>query len=198
MQFALSYLLGLPLKRHDRRSQVDGPLPLLEAFNLPGNQRFGVHRFAAALFHVSRSHLLQIVDVINKHPVQFVHGRINVSRHCDIDEEHRPVAPTMQKGLSMLRTEDVMRSASGADHNVSTAGCLIEFLERNDLGNHRALKFLSHAACPFVRTVRHQDCVRSLLHQVPRRKLAHLSRTNKEDRFPLQRSEDLPCQIHGD
>jgi hypothetical protein len=52
----------------------------MEALDLRGDQGLGVAGLAAALFHVRRGHLLQVVDVVDEDAFELVHLRVDVAR----------------------------------------------------------------------------------------------------------------------
>ena len=75
----LANLFGLALQRNDGRSDVDGALTLMESLDFGGDEGLGVAGLAAALFHVGRGHLLQVVDVVDEDAVELVHRRVDVA-----------------------------------------------------------------------------------------------------------------------
>ena len=134
MQFALTNLFCLALQGNDGGGEVDGALALVESLDLAGDEGLGVAGFAIAGFHVGRGYLLQVVDVVDEDAVELVHGRIDVAGDGDVDEEHGAIAAAMEEGLSMLRAEDVVGRAGGADDDVGVAGYFVEILEGEHLG----------------------------------------------------------------
>ena len=119
----------------------------------------GVDGLAAALLHVGRGHLLQVVDVVDKDAVQLVHLRVHVAGHGNVDEKHGAVAAAVQEGLPVLGAEDGVRRAGGADDDVGAAGGLVKLVEWNHL-RITALKLLGHAARALLGAVGDQDGAR--------------------------------------
>ncbi len=140
---------------------------------------------------------LQVIDVVDKDAIEVVHLRIDVARHSDVDEEHGPIAPLVQESLPVLAAENRMRRACGADDDVGAARCIIELIECDDLGHHRAGKLLGHAARALGGAIADKDGARTLLHEMPRGDFAHFSRAHQKNSAPLERAKDFARHIDG-
>ena len=77
--------------------------------------------------------LLQVVDIVDEAAFDFIHARIHIPRHCDVDEKHGAMAAALEEGASMCAVEDVMVGAGGGDDDVGTAGLRVELVEGDDL-----------------------------------------------------------------
>ncbi len=109
MQLRLPQLLRRPLHFHKRRRNIDRPDPPPESLRLLGNNRLGPLRLPSPIHQVRRSHRLQIVNVVQEHPLQLIHPRVHIARHRNIDHKHRPVLPPTQHLLRLLHSEDLLR-----------------------------------------------------------------------------------------
>ena len=142
-----------------------------------------------------RRHRLQIVDIVEKNPLQPVHLRINIPRHRDIDKEHRPVLPQMQKTLPGFLPKNRLRRPRRSNHNIRRAGRIHHPLPGNHLRRHGIRKPLRHLHRALLGPVRHQNRPHPAPDQVPRRQLAHLARAHQKNRLAAERAKDLPRQI---
>src|SRR5579859_8040717 len=59
-----------------------------------------------ALGSVVGRHRLQIVHIVNEHPVQLVYVGVDIARHGNINEEHGAIAPAFKQALTMLAAEE--------------------------------------------------------------------------------------------
>src|SRR6516225_2788138 len=153
LQLVHADLFSLLLQRDDCRSHVDRTTALMEALDLGFDECFGVAGLRLAFGYVRGGHLLQVVDIVNEDTFDLVHRRIDVTGHSDVDEEHWPVAAAMHELLSVLGSEDVMRSAGRADDNVGFGRGFVELVE----WNHPTIKRLGQLAGPLEGAVGYED-----------------------------------------
>ena len=190
-------LLGLALQRHNGRRRIDCALAQMEALDFRGDECLRVNGLAAALFHVRRGNLLQVVDVVDEDAVELVHLRVHIAGHGNIDEKHGAVAPLVKKCVPMLGAEDGMRRTRGADDDVGAAGGLVKLVEFDYFRRHTAFERVGQASRSIGGSVAHKDRAGSLLDEVPSGQFAHLARAHQENGAALERSEDFARQVDG-
>ena len=193
-ELGLADFLGLALERDDGGRDVDGALTLMEAFDLSGDECFGVSGLGLALGNVGRGNLLEVVDVVDEEAVELVDLGIDVARDGDVDEEHGAVAAALQEGVAVLAAEDGVRRAGGGDDDVGFAGSLVELLE----GDDAAVEGLGEGARTLQGAVGDEDGAGALLDEVTCGEFAHFTCADKEDGAALKRAEDLAGELDGD
>ena len=85
-------LLGVGAQRRDRRHDVERGLPLAEALGLEGDEPLRVLGLDPAAGKRLGDDRLEVVDVVEEAAVELVHGRVDVARDGDVDEEERVAA----------------------------------------------------------------------------------------------------------
>jgi len=62
--------------------------------------------FAGLIAYLVLGDRLQRIDVVKIDPVHFIHGRLDVPRHSNVDDEERPIEPIVQKRREILPRHD--------------------------------------------------------------------------------------------
>ena len=89
---------------------------------------------APAFFEILFHPQLQVVDVKQECVVDVLDRRIDVARNGDVDQENRPVLPTMDGLPHILDANEIMGRAGRAKHDVGLSHLTPEMLERNGRG----------------------------------------------------------------
>jgi hypothetical protein len=63
--------------------------PAQETLDPLGDDRFGVYHRCLARLEARLDHLRQIIDRIEKDIVHFAHLKLDITRHREVDHEHR-------------------------------------------------------------------------------------------------------------
>ena len=143
--------------------------------------------------HLVRSrHLLQVVDVVQEHPFQPIHFRVHIAGHRNIDHEHRLVLPPMQNLLRLRHSQNLPRRSRRRNDDVRLVCPRVQVIKVDRLPQ----KLLRQLHRALVRAIRHHHRIRAVLHQVPRRQLAHLARADDQNLLAFERSKNPPGQVH--
>ena len=111
-------LLELLLEAHDGWRDLGHFEPRHHPLHFFHHHVLGVIGFLGALAEVGVDDFLQVVDVVQEDVVELVHGRLDIARHSDIDEEDRLVAARGDDALHLVLVEDVVRRAGAGDEDV--------------------------------------------------------------------------------
>src|ERR1700688_1682026 len=131
--------------------------------------------------------LLQIIYVINKKPVDFVHLRIDVAGDGNIDEEHGLVLARRHQLFAMYAAENKVRRARRSNHNVSAVAGIVKAAELNRL----SVKLVCQPNGAIIGAVSHKKRSGAVGHQMPGRQLAHLPCPYQIDALTIQATENL-------
>ena len=132
-QFRSTNLLRGLLQLHNLRRHIQRVQPALILGHLGQDHRFGHLCLFAALFQVRSGNRLQVINVVEKDAVQLVDFRIDVARHRDVDKEHGPPTPLLQKVLRVLAAKDRPRRAGGGDDDVGLVRAGVEVVKADRL-----------------------------------------------------------------
>ena len=113
----------------------------------------GVLGLLQALAQVGVDHFLQIVDIVEEDVVELVDGGLDIARHRDIDQEHRPVAARGDHALHLVFVQDVVRRAARRDHDIH----LRQHAEKAGVFDRRALEQPGHFVGALVGPVGDED-----------------------------------------
>ena len=86
-------LLGVGAQRRDRRHDLERGPPLAEPLGLLDDEPLGDLGLGAAAGERLGDDSLEVVDVVEEAAVELVHGRVDVTRDGDVDEEERAAPP---------------------------------------------------------------------------------------------------------
>ena len=125
-------LLGARAQRRDRRHDVERRLPGAEAVGLLGDDRLGALGLAPPAGEGLGDDRLEIVDVVEVAAVELVHGRVDVARDGEVDEEQRPAlaaparrrAPVSDEPAARSSTETTTSAAASSSASCSSASGL--------------------------------------------------------------------------
>ena len=113
----------------------------------------------------------EIVNVVKKHVVQLLHGRVNVPRHCDVHEKQRAVAPRGQDGRDILAMQNGVGRAGRTHHNVRHVQRLPAFVKTDG----PSAKFRRQLFRALHRAVGHQHGLGTAFGEMLHAGLAHFS-----------------------
>ena len=123
-------LLGAGAQRRDRRHDVERGAPLAEALGLLDDEPLGDLGLGAAAVERLGDDRLEVVDVVEVAAVELVHGRIDVARDRDVDEEERPAAAcgdiwpaSIRRPGAAVEVSTTSTSPSRAATSSSASGC---------------------------------------------------------------------------
>ena len=90
-QFGRAHMFQLLLQTDDGGNHFARLQPRHHPFHFFADDGFGLLGRLSAPFQIGRDYFLQIVNVVEKNVVQLVDAGLDVARHRDIDQEHRPI-----------------------------------------------------------------------------------------------------------
>ena len=163
----------------------------LEFVDLKLHDSFRAIGFHAAICHVRRYHLLQIVNIVDEDAVQLVHLRIDVAWDSDIDEEHGAIAATAQEALAVFLAEDRMGRAGRRDDDIGLGNSFVELIEWNCV----AIEFSRQRDGAIVRAIGNVNFLSTMRQQMAGCQFRHLARANQVDALALKVPEDLLGEI---
>ena len=166
--------------------------PGVEVLHLLFHYGLGLDGLAAPGCQVLLDNFLQIVDVVEVDVVQAVHVRIHVPRHCDVDEEHGPVASGLQDCLYVACVDNGLRSTRGGDDYVHLAQGLAELFEGHCPAVVEAGKILG----PGIGPVAHEDFGDAVLHKVGCGKFCHFASAYQHGLVVFHGTEDALGKFH--
>ena len=82
------------------------------------DQRLGPPCLGLAARQVALDHALDVVDVAEHDPFELRHGRIDVARHRDVDQEQGLSIPRAHHGVELVALDDVVRRVRRRDDDV--------------------------------------------------------------------------------
>src|SRR5579885_982994 len=192
LDFSDAQLIELFLEADDGRGDLPRFKPRHHTLHLFGDDLFGLFSDLCAVLDVAVHHLLEVIDVIQEHVVQFVHGRVDVARHSDIDEEHRAVPASLNHPAHLVLSQDVLGRSARCDHDIHLRQRRDEALIRN----YAAAEHLRHFGGALLGSVRDCDQRHSGAVQVTGGELRHLPSANEQDLFVGKRPENLASQLN--
>lgn len=109
--------------------------PIRKARHLPPQDRVRLGQLRIALRERVLDERPQIVDRVQLDPGQSAHGRINVARHGEIDQQQRCgilVTTARDRALDLIAVHDQMGRACGADDHVGLRQGFVELARGDD------------------------------------------------------------------
>jgi len=198
-QFGFADGFGLLLEGFDGRDGVAGLEALLVLVHFPADDCFCGGGFAAAVGEIGGGDLLEVVDVVDEAAFDLVHARVDVAGDGDVDEEHGAVAAALEEVLAVGAAEDLLRSAGAGDDDVGAGGLIVEIVEGDDGGGDGGVEELGGEFFGAGEgAVGDEDRRGSLLDEMARGELGHLSCSDEEDGLALERAEDFSCEVDRD
>ena len=157
------------------------------------NNRFGVNDCRLARFHTIFDNLRQIVDRIKKDIVEFADFDLHVTRHRQIDHEHRPVTTRLDRPFDQPQTENRQLAGRTGDHDVEFGQPSRQVFQTDSL---RA-KTVGQCPPPVDGAVGDDDLLGLLRGKVRRAQLDHFARADEQHTLIGNAFEDAPGQAHG-
>ena len=149
VDFGLTNGFQVVLQTYDGRNHVKRLQAGVEFADFAIDDRLRLFRFLFAIGDVRTDRLLQIVDVIDKNAVDFVHRRIDVAGNSNVDKEHGLVFAQRHELFAVLGTEDEVGRAGASNHDVGPITGLIKAAELDGL----SIKFVRQPDRPVVGAV---------------------------------------------
>ena len=129
-------------QRADGRQRLQLAQPAGEAADLLLDDLLRPRNLARAGVEVARDHLLEVVDVVQRHPLQLAAARVDVARHRDVDQQQRPPLALGEHLRELVAADDRVRRGGGGDDDVGGRQLLGQPVEADD----RAAEALREAA----------------------------------------------------
>src|SRR5215211_7485890 len=102
----------------DGRRDVLGREPALEARELRAKHAVGAARLGLAPRRVSLHERLEVVHVVERHPGELATRGVDITRHCQVDQQQRPVGALAHHLGQGLALDDAVGRARGRGHDV--------------------------------------------------------------------------------
>src|SRR5205823_10528862 len=81
-------------------------------------------------------HALQVVDVVEEHPGELGDPGVQVTRHGDVDEDHRPPGPGGDHGREVVPAEHDVGRVGGGDDDVGGRQLVVDAVEAHAPSAH--------------------------------------------------------------
>src|SRR5690606_33241406 len=114
----------------ERRVAGAGGEHLGIARDLQVDDRLGRVRGLAPALAVVLDRALQVVDGVEERVLERGHVRLDVARHGQVDQQHRPVAARGQGGGDLRPRQDRRAAGGGREHDVGQEQVAVEFVQR--------------------------------------------------------------------
>src|SRR5579871_2660993 len=121
------------------------------------------------------------------------HGRVDVPRYRDIDQQQLPAVSLSPDDFRLIAGEDRMWARRRADYNVRFYKMLPTFFERIGCST----KLLRQLLRIFQRAIDHSHIGRAIFLQIAGRELAHFAGAHQQDLALVERAKDLLRQFYG-
>ena len=167
--------------------------PAREAVDLLLDDLLGLGDDLAARAEVALHDRLQVVDVIQRDPVDVAAARVDVARHGDVDQQQRPAAALGHHQRQLLAAHDRVRRGGRGDDDVGLQQLLREFVQADD----RATEALREAERAVGVTVGDEDRADALVCERLRGQLARLTRAEQHHAPLGQVAEHVLGEVHG-
>ena len=182
IELGLANGLEVILQRDDDGHDMETLQAGLEALNLGLDNLFGVLGFLLATGDVRGDSVLEVVNVINEDAIELVHGRINVARDGDINEEHRSVLALGEKFFAVFAAEDRDWRSGGCDDDVGLLAMLVEAVETDGV----PAETRSELASALVGAIGDEDRSSTASLQMARGQFGHFAGTHQANLFAFE------------
>ena len=193
LELALADRLHLLADGDDRRDDLEALEPAPEALHLLLDDRLPAHRLALALVDVTGDGDREVVEVVEVDVVEVVDRGIEVARHGEVDEEHRPLLAGAQHLLDERRRDEVVGRAGGADHDVGELQVFRDAIE----GYRDALELARQRNRALERAGGDHHAADALGLQMARGELAHRPGADQHRGLVVELLEDRPREVDG-
>lgn len=152
----------------------------------------GLECFGPALSLVFLDHFLEIVNIVEIDIVQIINGRVDITRHGNIYEEHGTVPPPAQDVPHVIRMNDGFGGSRGTDDDIRAR----HDLENGVKGYGFSADTFRQFPSAFQSTVGYQDTPDAGLNKMHGRQLGHFSRTYEQRLMLRHIVKDSFRQLH--
>ena len=149
---------------------------------------------ASREFEVARDDLLEVVDVVQRHPRQLAAAGVDVAGHGDVDQQQRAPRPAIDDLRELLDADDRVGGGGGADDDVGARELLGEPVEPHD----RAAEALRESERAVGVAVGDEDRAGALVGERLRGQLARLAGAEDHDVALAQAAEHAGGEVDGD
>ena len=177
---------------HDGRNDLQRGEPGEEASRFFRHYFLSLRRLFQPLLAVGFNDALEVIGIVQVDIFQFVHLRVDIPRHGDVDEKHRPLFPAADRPGHVLRPDDVVGSTGGRQDDVR----LVEVIEEIFETNRPAGQFIRQPFSALKSAVGDQNTAHSVADKVFRGQLAHLPCPDEQHGFVREVPENLLRQLH--
>ena len=127
-------LVMMSLQRSDRRHYRPAFEPAQKTRGLIGDPGFGFAHCLDPDLQIVLDDVGQVVDGIQEHVVELGSFRFDVARHRQVDDEHRRMAPGLDRALEHALAEDGQRACGGGNNDVELRKTLGQLGESDRVG----------------------------------------------------------------